>query len=246
MKFDLFGRTIQVGKKGVSIFSTVDELTVYDLITKHRRQLLRRENGAVRRLIGAYRIAEIEIEKRLHAVIKKIEAATLEGVTDISPAWFFQSEQWSTLLIETRKQISGLSAIAYKESIEAQGRSVDMATGHAAALVKASGVRGGFVMLPKEAFVDIIGSLSDGSPLKALFAAMGEDAVAVARHIFAAGIAAGDNPRKIGSELKKALKNQTRNRCILIARTESLRAYRTAQSRNFERNSDVVVAMRVV
>lgn len=246
MKFKVFGRTVQVTKAGVAVFSTVDELTIYDVIAKNRRLLLRRENGAVRRLIGAYKIAEREIEKRLNDVIEKLQQATLDGALDVSPSWFFQREEWSTLLIEVRGQIDQLSKVAYSESIEAQERSIAMGTKHAAELVGASGVRGGFIMLPKEAFVDLVGALSDGSPLKALFATMGDDAVALARNVFASGFAAGDNPRKIGRDLKKALQTETRNRCVLIARTESLRAYRTAQSRNFKENSDVVVAMRIV
>ena len=246
MTFSVFGRKVQVTPRGVAVFSTVGELTIYDVIAKNRQLLLRRDNGAVRRLIGAYKVAEVEIEKRLNAVIAKLDAATLEGTLDVSPSWFFQLEEWSTLLVEVRGQVDQLSKVAYSESIEAQERSIAMGTKHAAELVKASGVRGGFIMLPKEAFTDLVGALSDGSPLKALFANMGEDAVSLARHIFAAGFAAGDNPRKIGRALKVALPKQTRDRMVLIARTESLRAYRTAQSRNFKENSDVVVAMRIV
>lgn len=247
MKFKVFGRTVQLSGSGrVTVFTQTKERSVYDLIEKHRRALLRRENGSVRRLVGAYRIAEIEIEKRLNIVVAKLAVAAAEGVVDVSPSWFFQREEWSTLLIAVRAEVDALSKVAFKESVEAQTASATMGTAHAGELVKASGVRTGFIALPKEAFIDIVGALSDGSPLANLFAGMAEDAVGVARQVFAAGILAGDNPRKIGRELKRSLREETRKRCILIARTESLRAYRTAQSRNYHNNRDVVLAMRIV
>ena len=246
MNFKIFGRTIQITGNGVAMFSSVAEMSIYDAIAKNRARLLRLEKSTVRKLIGAYKVAEVEIEKRLNAVIAKLEAAEAEGVVDVSPAWFFQREEWSTLLIEVRKQISELSDVAYTATVENQQRSIDLGLKDSTGLVKVAGVRGGFIQLPKEAFVDIVGSLSDGSPLKKLFAAMGENSVAIARQTFAAGLAAGDNPRKIGAALKRELCDQTMKRTVLIARTESLRAYRTAQSRNFAKNSDVVVAMRIV
>lgn len=246
MNFKLFGRTVQISESGIAVFSQVQEMTIYDAIAKNRAKLLAAENQTVRKLIGAYKVAEVEIEKRLNAVIAKLLQAESDGVVDVSPAWFFQREEWSTLLIEVRKQIDDLSSVAYKATTEGQQTSLELGLKDSTNLVKVAGVRGGFIMLPKESLTDIVGSLSDGSPLKKLFANMGGNAVAVARQTFAAGMAVGDHPRVIGRALKRELQDQTLRRTVLIARTESLRAYRTAQSQNYAKNSDVVVAMRVV
>lgn len=195
-------------------------------------------------MVAAYRIAQKEILRRLKLIEAKLKAAEAAGI-EISPAWFFQRAEWAQLLAEVKVQVDAYSAVAYRQSLEMQSTAANMATQHAAKLVRASGVTGGFVMLPTNAINNLVGSLANGSPLIDLFRPFGSDAVAEFRRTMVAGFAAGDNPRTIAKSLRKVV-DIPKKRAVLIARTESLRVYRLAQSQNFARNSDVVVAQRIV
>lgn len=240
----IFNRTVQLKGGRLAVFAEVGEASIYDVIARHRAELLRGETKAARKMVNAYKIAQAEITKRLRAVEAKLKAAEAAGI-DISPAWFYQREEWTQLLAETLVQVDRYSAVAYAQSVEMQDAAANMANRHATALIKSSGVSGGFIMLPTEAITDMVGALDNGSPLIDLFKKMGTDAVADFRRTMVAGFAAGDNPRKIARDLRR-LVPLPKKRAVLIARTESLRVYRTAQARNFKANSDVVVAQRIV
>src|SRR5690606_38014624 len=106
-------------------------------------------------------------------------------------------------------------------------------------------VRLRFTRLPSEALTDLVGTLTDGSPLRRLLDELGPDASRAARDTLVNGVILGQGPRQIAREMRQALGGNL-VRALRIARTETIRPYRTATLRSYAANSDVVRGWRWV
>lgn len=217
-------------------------LTIYEAAARQRRKVLANEGLAVKRLLGAWKVAQKNIDQRLAAITEKIAQAKASGQA-ISPAWLYQQSRWVEFLATIEAEIDHYSDSAAKITTAQQAKAVDLGGKHAAELVKAAGVTSSFKTLPRSAFANVVGFLTDKSPIYDLFKQLGPEAVQIARAIFAEEIGAGQNPKVIAKRFRDQL-DMTKTRSVLIARTESLRAYRTSAQLNYERNSDVVIAGR--
>jgi SPP1 gp7 family putative phage head morphogenesis protein len=220
----------------------VGDHTIYEAAARQRRLVLAGEQKAVNRVLGAWKEAKKGIDQKLVAVTKKIQEATTNGQA-VSQAWLYQQHRWTEFLVSIEKEIDSYSKAAAEITTEQQAVNVRLGAKHAKDLAKVAGVKVGFTMLPDQAFTDLVGFLTDKSPLHELFKQLGPDAVTTARAIFAQEMAAGSNPRKIAKRFRDELE-MTKTRSVLIARTETLRSYRTAAQRNYENNSHVVIAGR--
>lgn len=93
--------------------------------------------------------------------------------------------------------------------------------------------------LPREAVVDLIGFLHDGSPLRTLLDELGPEASAAVRQALVTGVATGQSPRTVARWIREGLGGNL-VRALTISRTEMLRSYRESSRRSYRANSDVV------
>lgn len=220
--------------------------SIYEVAESQRAKLLRDEQRAVNQITRSYRVAESAIQEELAQVLAKMTAAMDAGQA-VTPAWVYQEARLKTLLAEVDVQLAKYSGDAQAITQAQQLRNVMTAGRYAADLVGAAGVRSGFVMLHDQAFTDIVGFLSDGSPLHALFKEIGPQAVGNVRKAFAKGMALGKNPRVVGRWIHDAVNDDLKMshyRGVLIARNETMRAYRTSTLRNYQANSQIVQGWR--
>lgn len=215
---------------------------VYEVADAFRRALLAGERDMVRQLEGAWTVALARIQRRLDHVTRLIESTQAAG-GDVSPAWLYRQERFKTLIATIRVELAQVSG---KASIVAERQAELAALGvtHGIELMAASGIVGDFLRSDPEAFKEIVALLSDASPVTRLFQEFGPEAVSWARRAFAEGLAEGSNPRKIARKLREQI-DLTKRRSETIARTETLRAYRTAHQRVYEENRDVVTGVIV-
>jgi len=103
------------------------------------------------------------------------------------------------------------------------------------------GVSVSFTRLSREAFTDLVGFTSDGTPLRTLLDELGAEASQAVRDALITGMATGENPRSIARRVKEAFGGDL-VRALRVSRTETMRAYRTAAVRNYKANDDVVKA----
>lgn len=94
-------------------------------------------------------------------------------------------------------------------------------------------------MLPRAAVQDLVGFASDGSPLRALFDALGADVSQGMLDTLVTAIATGLGPRETASRMRRQF-GLGMARALRISRTETLRSYREASRRNYEANADIV------
>ena len=95
------------------------------------------------------------------------------------------------------------------------------------------------VRLPVAALHDLIGVLGDGSPLRTLLDKLGQQAAQDVGDVLTHAVAVGRNPRRTARDIQDALGGNL-NRALTIARTEQMRAYRTASLRSYQENSDIL------
>jgi SPP1 gp7 family putative phage head morphogenesis protein len=215
---------------------------IYDVVDSQRAALLKREYDVVKRIVRAYEVAELRIEKSIRLFQAKIAQAQATGAP-ISPSWYYQEARLENILREIRFHLDEFSKDALEFAQTARTDAYQLGTVHAIRLSEMQ-VYGDVAGLNAGAFANAQALLSKESPLKALFDQIGPMATAKAREVFAQAIAEGWNPRKMARVLKGEVDNLSGKRAVLIARTEMIRNYRTGHRDIYRKNSDVLIGWR--
>lgn len=210
---------------------------------RFRQQLLARERRAATVMVRFYGQTWRSLQGDIRQLRADVEAQRIAGET-ITEGKLWRLERMQAIQQQVERELLQFSEFAdqtitanQREAIAAAERNaVDLIAG---AFPPDAGVEINFAQLPREAVEQLVGFLQDGSPLKDLL----DEAVGEAADDFAStmvtGIAAGWNPRKLARELRGAF-GMGLTRSLSIARTEQLRAYRTATLNTYQKNSDVV------
>ncbi|RYG19121.1 hypothetical protein EON82_21830, partial [bacterium] len=106
------------------------------------------------------------------------------------------------------------------------------------AALREAKVRGYLARLDPDVMGHVVGTMSDGSPLRDLFQTIGPAAVRKARTVFEEEIPKGTGSLKIGKRLEAELEI-TRRRSETIARTEVNRCYRSTRLESLRKRPDL-------
>jgi SPP1 gp7 family putative phage head morphogenesis protein len=215
---------------------------IYDVVDKQRAALLKREYDTVKRLVRAYEVAQLKVEKSIKLFQLKIENAQAAGLTP-SLSWYYQEARLENILREIRGHLDEYAKDAVEFASTARDDAYQLGAVHALRLAEAQ-VYGDIAGLHSTAFANAQALLSGTSPLKKLFDDIGPTATTSARALFAEAIAEGWNPRKLGVQLASQIDGLVNKRGVLIARTEIIRSYRTANTDVYKRNADVIRGWR--
>lgn len=219
---------------------------IFEAAEKHRRLLLAGDREAASHLVHAYGTAWERANLELQGVLRKLEAAVAAG-EDVSPAWLYQQRRMEAALGELEAGMRAFVDDAEVTIRDQQAAAVDAAQAHAheqvaAALAEAPagvGVVGDFTRMPKEALDHLVGTLADGSPLRTLLRQLPGEAGEAFAQALVAGVARGENPRRIAAEVRRAMGGNLA-RALTIARTEVLRSYRESTRLGYAANADIV------
>jgi hypothetical protein len=217
-------------------------MNIYEIVEKQRADLLAREYDTVKRIVRAYEVAEKRVEKSIRLFQAKIKQAKDAGL-EPSLAWYYQEARLENVLREIRGHLDEFSKDALEFSSQGRDDAYQLGAVHALRLAEAQ-VWGDIAGLDAGAFANAQALLSASSPLKALFDQVGPQAAYAAREVFAQAVAEGWNPRKTGRALANQIEGLAKRRTVLIARTEQIRAYRTANRDVYARNADVLQGWR--
>jgi SPP1 gp7 family putative phage head morphogenesis protein len=211
---------------------------------RFRRELLNNERQAASAMVRAYGSSWRAVSLRVDSLQRQIAEAQASGET-VSPAWFYQYNRAQSLQAQIEAELRRFSVVAGELTTGTQAAAVEAARRHTAELVdlaagvRPAGIQVPFDVLPTAALQDLVGFASDGSPLRDVF---GEISGGVADRVtdtFAGAIAAGLGPRETAQLIRRQFGTGL-VRALLISRTETLRSYREASHRNYERNADVL------
>lgn len=209
-----------------------------------RDALLRRDESALRRLMVAYQPVYTAIQREVAQLSTQIAAARAAG-EPVRPAWLRRSERLAQLQRQVVQEWARFAEVAEQVISSTQRAAVAAAVREAATLTQAalrdSGlfVVGDVARLGTDALEALVGVMGDGSPLRTLLDALGRDAAQTVEAALLRAVATGRNPRQTARDIRTALGGNL-NRALTIARTEHLRAYRSASLDTYRANADIL------
>jgi hypothetical protein len=151
---------------------------------------------------------------------------------EITIQWLRKQARYKTLQTQTTQQLANYANQAEKIISVAQHEQAGMAIRQAYGLATIGMQNPGFTMLPTGALESLIGSLYEQSPLRELLLDAGAYALYKTQEVLPKELALGTPLREIGRILAKESQIGL-NRSLVIARTEIMRARRTATHEQF-------------
>lgn len=221
-------------------------MNIYQTAKKFRRELLKRERAAASSMVSAYGHSWTAIKGKLDALTAQIEEARAAGV-EVSQAWLLRQERYQELMTQVEQEIGQYARFA-DENIRTQQREAIAAAAANAKQLAFAGLdnrpESAMIMarwnqVPTSALTHLVGTFADGSPLFSLLGELGPHAAEATKKALLVGLATGQNPRQIASQVRNEA-GLGLVRSLTIARTETLRSYRSASLENYRANEDVV------
>lgn len=139
----------------------------------------------------------------------------------------YRLERWQALERQMLSELAGFNGWAAERIASRQRALGRSGFEYARETLHASGIAVPFDALPTAAVEAMVGLAGDGSPLSALLVKAYPDVHAAVADALIRGVALGQNPIKVAADMRDAL-GVGLDRAFLIARTEELRAFRTA------------------
>lgn len=221
---------------------------IVSAMSKYRAALANAEQASATRLVNAY----TRIFGRLQTDIRALEADIAELGADASKSKVQQLKRFRALMSQTVDEMNKYAVLLENEVAALRQVAAQQATQNARPLIQAAlpnlpptardALLSSFNKLNPEAIESVVGALTDG-PLAELLQTFGEQAALDLGNTILEGVALGYNPRKVAAKMVLQL-GLNLTRALTMARTEMLRAYRTASFANYAANADVVKGWR--
>ena len=238
--------------------------TIYEVAKAQRELLLARDAALLGQVTRAYGVAYAAILRELKALIDAMAVAEKLG-EPINREWLSRKNRLETLQAQAAGSISEFSRGADLSILNGQASAVQLAVEHSASLLETgvSAARSGSVAVgltlnrvPDSALQHLVGFLSDGSPLATVIGKLPPQAAMAVEDGLIEGIALGRSPRETARLMANAMATggmlppggpsevmermrSIHAKALTIARTETLRSYRTAAHENYNANDDI-------
>lgn len=217
-----------------------------EAVEAFRKALLTREDDALADLSEVFLRSYANISAQL-TELQKTVAARKKQKLPITEGWLAKEQRFIDLITQVTTELSAFAIYADTHISEGQRIAISDAQANASELIKlAQGPIPGGTPIPATftrfnpiATFDLIGKLSEGSPLRDLLKTVAPQGVTNARQVLVESLVKGDNPNVTARALREEL-NVSLTRAATIARTEILGAYRQASIDTYRANNDVV------
>lgn len=214
-------------------------------VTDYRQRLLANEATAAKALDAAHQHTLKEIQPALDKLYREIAQAQQDGEA-VPLSWLYEQRRLENIKNLISGQVTHYSVLAQATTSQIVYQSAVLGQQAGQDLLDSTvphGIDFSFGIPSPKAITDIVGATRPGSPLADLFRGFGEEAADKASKALITGVSLGWNPRRIAPQVEQAL-GISRARALTIARTEALRAYRSANLETFRANADVVAQWR--
>lgn len=215
---------------------------VVDMANRFRAALLNSETAQIAEMVRRWSAAEQRLAADITDLLAEIRTRQANGEEfNRTSAPYLQLERYRALLRQTRDELDAYSAYA---SQTFQRGMVDYAAlGIENAIATIGGANpalvGQFNRLPVAAAQNIAAALQTNAPVGDLLRQAWPTSIVQMSDALFNGVALGWNPRRTERAMREGLQSGILQRALLIARTEQLRAYRTAALQTY-RASGVV------
>jgi len=210
-----------------------------------RAALLRREATQLRAMTRQWLTVERALEQGIADMISEIDLLRAGGrVFGRNPDPYLQLDRYRALLRQTQSELTRFNTTAERTIVQgvfdfARAGANNAATAIATAIADDPFLLASFNRLNVAAVENLAGVLQDAAPVGDLLRQAFPEAAVRMTDAMINGVALGWNPRKTAAEMARGLQSAALQRAMVIARTEQLRAYRTATIESY-RASDVV------
>lgn len=212
--------------------------SIYRQSQLFRSALLRRERRAATELAASY--------TRIFASIKReLDHLTTRIATESTAGLILREQQLRFLLAQAETQATKFTAIAVRQITDSQRSEIEHGAEDAVNLLRRAyqetppGLTISFAQLPRGVIESIVGNLGDDSPLTDLLNTFGPEMRREMSALLTNSIAQGKSIRYIANKMAQ-ISQQPLVRTLLVARTETLRAYRQGSIATYAENKDVV------
>lgn len=199
---------------------------VIRLLRSFKADLLRQERAQMEAMAARW----LNVERRLHgqmdALAMEMVGIKRDGGT-VSPELLMTQQRYRELLTQLQQEMEPYSDYVERTITDRQRQLARLGIKHAERAITSQGVAGGFNRLPVEAVENLAGFAANGTPLNNLLMMTWPDAAIGLTQELVNGIALGRNPRQVARMMANGATGSL-DRMMVIARTEQLRAYRTA------------------
>lgn len=213
---------------------------ILSLVESFTASILAQEVQAFDTMIDAWLPVEAAIQTSIDDLLAEIEARD----NTPTPAQIMRMERLQALLLQVQTEVDTFAqTIASPVATARQQALVEQGLEHADQLISAANVEGRLDLtwdrLPVSAVQNLVGVSGDGSPLvDTLRNTYAYAADGILKELLS-GVATGKNPRVTARKMVRNGLSQSLSHMLTVARTESLRAYRTSSNMGF-RESGVV------
>ena len=215
---------------------------IYQQANEFRAALLSREREAEARLIRVYGQIYSRLLRQLTLLNKQIDDARERGET-VNVGWLFRQERYNALLRQLDAEFGKWGTFATAQVTRGQEQGIESGVRDSSRLIEAgikeAGLSTAFNRLSVASVQASIGFLADNTPLSALFARINAATAEDAKQALINSVAQGWGARRTAQELRSTLSIPL-SRALTIARTETLRSYRTATQQTYQANADVL------
>ena len=194
--------------------------------------LLRGEEAHQFQMAQRYLQVEQRLQDRIVSLADRIALMRAQG-QEVSLGKLYQLQRWEYLERQMLSELASFNGWALERIRQRQGELGREGVSHAAELLRAAGMSATFDTLPASAVEAMVGMAGSGAPITELLAeSYPKTADAIAQRLID-GMALGKNPEVVAREATRAGLGIPLDRAFLIARTEELRAYRTASQMQY-------------
>lgn len=216
------------------------------LAATQRRELLARERVTQRELVRIYGETFRRVSGELRDIVSTLAAYRAAGKGPAETAHLLAREaRLERFLALARIELGRFVLSAEPLLTQLQRDHAQSAIGNTHALTdhalgpRPDGVGWEFTPPPAQVVHRLVGNAGDGTPLGDVLREVGGAQLKQVRDELLVGVARGKNPREIGRQMARAL-NTTATRTTVIARQESLRAYREVTTATMKANPSVI------
>ncbi len=211
-------------------------------INAYRQAILTLDDAALAQLQAAYAPSR----ERLLGVIEAL-TGQMQGGVKLTTTEAMELGRARELLRLVEVESAKLARLTGELVPSAQSQAVAQAIERARTLTIAQGatvrdasrVAARWTGLNSNAVADLVGSLSDGSPLQAWMERVVPESVTAVRDTLLDGVARGINPEDLARRLA-AVSDLPLERALTVSRTETMRSYRSAGLASMQANSDIL------
>lgn len=206
-------------------------------VKRFRRELDALDRGTAADLAARYVAVREALNREIRALTDRIAEARDAGI-EPGPSWLFQERRYRDLLAAVQREMDTYSTAALSDVRSAARNGTGLAYEHTVGLLEPQGVGAGFVQPPGPAVQGLTGATQPGGPVFDILRELGTFTAQQMRDELVTGLVLGRNPNVVARNMSLRL-GAPLARARTVARTEMLRAYRSA-ARDSYIASDVV------